>query len=77
MDRGHFGHGRVILDNWILSKDNNRHIDWGHFEMLTCSYAFTFKKISSQINYLTRLKEFIKSVSKITHFFRINFFGMS
>ena len=31
MDRGHFGNGRVILGNWILSTDNNRFIDWGHF----------------------------------------------
>ena len=72
MDRGHFGHGGVILNNWILSLNtyhNNRFINWGHFEMLTCSYAFTFQKISSLINYLTRLKESIKSVSKITPLF--------
>ena len=54
MDRGNFGHGGVILDNWILSPDNNRFIDWGQFEILTSSYALTFKKISSQITYLTR-----------------------
>ena len=28
MDMGHFGHGGVILDNWISSPDNNRFIDW-------------------------------------------------
>ena len=33
MDRGNFGHGGVILDNCILSPDNNRFIDLGHFEM--------------------------------------------
>ena len=64
MDRGHFGHGGVILDIWILSPDNDRFIDMGHFEMQIYSYAFTSKKISSQIDYLTRLK-----VSKITPLF--------
>ena len=44
MDRGHFEHGGVILYNWILSPDNNIFIDWGHFEMLTCSYEFSFQK---------------------------------
>ena len=34
--------------------------------MLNCSDALTFQKIGSQINYITRLKEFITSLLKIT-----------
>ena len=40
MDRGHFGHGGVILDSWILSPDN-RFIDWGQFGMFLCIHLPT------------------------------------